>query len=46
MWMRNTLMLELKAGTLATRCLRAGDRVFHPAATWPGHPDVACIVPR
>ena len=40
------LVVELNAGTVASRGIRTGDRVVRPAANWPLHADAPCTVSR
>jgi hypothetical protein len=40
------LVVELNAGTVASRGIRVGDRVVRPAARWPARTDAPCTVFR
>ncbi len=40
------LVVELNAGTVASRGIRTGDRVVRPAANWPLQADAPCTVSR
>lgn len=42
----SALVVELNAGTVASRGIRTGDRVVRPAANWPLEPDAPCTVSR